>query len=205
MVNITRLSTLILVVLQSCMPIVHNKSDFRIAKESNTSNKIDTNGYYYTISNNNNLKYRILFNNGLYREIGQINSKINSKYFIQKCVIQMNDSVSSSIKNFECMINNYEYFFNVNTNFLNSNAKIWNWGRFKVVDNTLIIQYFYNHFGDYYLMEENGIVLNDKTFRIIKTKDHRTNKVQETDLLYKFKKHEINNLKKFYPKGFLSL
>lgn len=182
----------------SCVPIIHNKQKFTLEGESNIT-AIKTKGYYYTLdySKEKESKYivtRILFKNGLFRQIGSIHSKSNSEYFSKKCFIEQNNTYKNSIMNFDCMLNNYNYFFKIKTNFISRNAQVWNWGRVEIINNKIKIQYFYNFHGDYYLFEENGEVLNPESFRITSNYDYKTKEKSEVNYTYFFKEHEVDSI-----------
>jgi len=128
MVKINKYSVLFfLIIIYSCVPVTHNLKKFDI-KKSESIDELKTNGYYYSNNKTNeSIVARILFKDGFYKQLGVVNSDINSEYFKKDCPNVQNDP----FKKLECMIDNYDNFFKINTNFLNRNSEIWDWGDLK--------------------------------------------------------------------------
>ena len=108
-----------------------------------------------------------------------------------KCSLEDNNTIENAFEHFECYLRNRpenKLFF------INKKAEIWNQGIYKIEDNKITIQIFYNSIGDYYLYEENGIILNDTTFVLKKAKDYQTGKEYKIEKEYHFKK--MNNMPK---------
>ena len=64
----------------------------------------------------------------------------------------------------ECAVKASEYMLDKNINeFLeetdkqsNRNYYIWNWGKYHIQNDTIVVKWFYNHFGDYFLVEKKN-------------------------------------------------
>jgi hypothetical protein len=198
------LTLLFFVINYSCAPIVHNRNDFNF-KEGQIIDGIQTNGYYYAYNFSKNqdsksITVRILFKNGLYKQIGVVSSESDSDYFKKRCNNIQNNTYESSFENIECMIDNYDYFFKVKTNFVNKNAEIWDWGGFEIRGDRIKIQYFYNRFGDYYLIEEEGRVIDSQSFKMVSKYDYRNGIKEDLNITYFFKKYDVNNVLNYKPK-----
>ena len=183
--------------------MIHNKRGLTVKKDLKIT-EIKTDGYYFALDSSQEkddkfINARILFEDGSFKDIGRISSKYTSEYFSKRCSANPTNTYQSSKTNLECMLDNYEYFFKIKTNFLNRNAQIWNWGRFEIIDGEITIQYFYNHFGDYYLTEEKGTIIGDDSFRIKSIFDYKTKKLTDVDITYLFEAHNINKILKFRP------
>ncbi|OMQ12522.1 hypothetical protein [[Flexibacter] sp. ATCC 35103] len=199
MVKINKYSVLIfLVIIYSCVPITHNKNKFDI-KKSESIDEIKTYGYYYSNNRNNeSIVARLLFRDGFYKELGVVNSEINNKYFKKYC-----DNIESNcFKNLECMIDNYDNFFKIETNFLNRSSEIWDWGRFEIKEGKIKIQYFYNRFGNYYLVEERGVIIDNKSFNISSKYDYRNGISENLNITYFFKEYDVNKALNCKPRFF---
>lgn len=189
--------------LYSCVPMIHNKSRLTI-KKSLRITEIKTDGYYFALDSSQEkddkfVDARILFEDGYFRDIGRISSKYTSEYFTKRCSVNPTNTYQSSKSNLECMLDNYEYFFKVKTNFLNRNAQIWNWGRFEIIHGEITIQYFYNYLGDYYLVEEKGSIISSNSFRIKSIFDNKTKKLTNVDVTYLFEPYNVKNILTYKP------
>lgn len=163
-------------------------------------NKIETEGYYFNVydldkeyhkNKGKFIKMRVFLNNGY-------------TYFVKN---GFGDLCGDTIS-LKCAIEKSEYMLDKNINeFLkdteNQNRPIvslWNWGKYDIKKDSILIQSFYNHFGDYYLTEEKGVVIDSNSFRILNIKDYRTNQETSVDELYMFKYYDVNKLYNKIPK-----
>ncbi|MGV3547793.1 MAG: hypothetical protein ACO1N4_12075, partial [Pedobacter sp.] len=77
---------------------------------------------------------------------------------------------------------------------------LWNWGRYRTENNKILIQTFYNHFGDYYLSEEEGEMLDNNSFKIYRATDYKTGKTEAKEEIYFFKPFDVSPLYNKIPK-----
>lgn len=192
----------LIIIFYSCIPIVHNKSKL-IRKENLPITALKTEGYYFTVDQSRDkedkfIVARLLFENGIFREIGRISLNDTSAYK-KRCPLTLINTYEVSQRMLECMLDNYEYFFKIKTNFLNRNSKIWNWGRFEITNGEIKVQYFYNYLGNYYLLEEKGEIINTDSFRIKSIFDNKTKKSTEVNVLYLFKEYNVDEILKYSP------
>jgi hypothetical protein len=188
----------------SCFPKRFNKKHFKLDHEIHID-KIETEGYYYTIFDygtyskykGKGISMRILLKNG-YTYIPKIG-------YGDQC----GDSIS-----LKCDIEMSEYMLDKNINkFLKDTheqkrpiVSLWNWGKYEINKDSILIQRYYNHFGDYYLVEERGVVIDSTSFRLLKIKDYRTKQGKQggdIDEYYKFKKYDIEKIYNKIPKKLL--
>jgi len=200
MVKINKLLVSVLsIMIYSCAPMIHNKDKFIVKVDANI-NELRTNGYYYTLDSTskygtNSIMARILFKEGYFKELGIINPNLDNQYFKKKC----SEIQSNALKNLECMIDNYDYFFKIKTNFLNRNSSVWGWGGTQIKGNSIKIQYYYNRFGDYYLIEEEGRIINDHSFIIYSKYDYRNGRKENLNVKYFFKEYFVTKVIDFKP------
>jgi len=179
----------------SCFPIVHNYDTLTI-KNSKISN-IKTDGYYFSKYKLNKdyhsnkgefIRMKVLLNNGYFHYV--------QNGFGKEC----GDTIS-----IECAIKMSEYMLdkNINEFLVDSNdqkrpvVSLWNWGKYEIKGDSIKMQWFYNRFGDYYLAEENGIVIDSTSFKLTTIKDYSTGKISTIDEIYQFKPY---NIEKIYNK-----
>jgi len=65
-------------------------------------------------------------------------------------------------------------------------------GGFEIKEGKIKIQYFYNRFGDYYLVEERGVVIDDKSFNISSKYDYRNGIIENLNITYFFKEYDVS-------------
>lgn len=82
-----------------------------------------------------------------------------------------------------------------------STMDIWNWGKYKIVKNRILIQTYYNHQGDYYLKEEVGEWLDPSSFRILEIRDYRTDKVEKVNRTFNFKVFDVHLIQDKVPQN----
>ena len=90
-----------------------------------------------------------------------------------KCNLDDHNTLESAFEHFECFIKNNQ---DKGLNFLNAKAEIWNQGVYKIIDNEITLQIFYNSMGNYFLYEEKGKILNDSTFVLENARDFQNGK-----------------------------
>lgn len=180
-------------------PIVHNKALFRVKDVGQYAKfeQMQTNGYYYSVYSREprkgkrgmGVEMKILLNNGYI---------YNFKNGYEN---QCGDSVTLSceFEMSERLLNAYLKPQKVNKN--NGTIALWDWGRYDIKDGRILIQTFYNYFGDYYLLEEEGEVLDHARFKIIREKDYRTDSIKEKEEVYSFKSYDISLIYKKIPKN----
>lgn len=198
-------STIYILLLLFCscypFPVVHNINHFDLRNKKKLLSYIKTDGYYYSVYNLNEsyskyrgeaIKMRVLLNNGY-------------QHYVRN---GYGDECGNTI-NLDCDIEMSEYMLD---KYQNSNDRdylktygVWNWGKYEVWNDTIIIKYFYNRFGDYYLVEEKGIVLDSSSFKILQIKDYRTNRVEKLYEFYQFKKYDVENMYNKIPEKLLSI
>ncbi|MBV7441426.1 hypothetical protein KRX57_08325 [Weeksellaceae bacterium TAE3-ERU29] len=181
----------------SCFPKRFNQKYFKL-NHNIEINQINIDGYYYSIFDYNN-SYSKYMGQGIVMRVFLKNGYM----YIPK--IGYGDQCGDSIS-LECDIKMSEYMLNRNINeFLkNTNeqrrptASIWNWGKYEIKNDTIFIQWFYNHRGDYYLIEEEGKIIDSTSFKLYRIKDYRTKHEKEIDEFYRFKRY---NVSKIYDKS----
>lgn len=166
------------------------------------SSNININGYYYTeidSSSDKTIEVKILLDQGAFRQLDRVRANSSNEYFNQYCNVNQRNTLACAIENFECMLNNYEHFYLVKTNFFNSGAKKWNWGKYTIKGNRISIWYYYNFHGHYYKEEEKGLIIDSQSFIIESVYDQRTNESQPAKLLYRFKPYKVDGILKYKP------
>ncbi|MBB6237542.1 hypothetical protein HDC90_002164 [Pedobacter sp. AK013] len=78
---------------------------------------------------------------------------------------------------------------------------IWNWGKYKIIKDSILIQTYYNHQGDYYLKEEVGERLAPSSFRILQIRDYRTDKVEKVNRIFNFKIFDVHLIQDKVPQN----
>jgi hypothetical protein len=70
-------------------------------------------------------------------------------------------------------------------------SDIWNWGVYKVDNDSILIQYYRNELGDYYLIEQTGVIQNDSTLTILSEREYKSPNsngyYMTLEKIYKFK------------------
>lgn len=84
----------------------------------------------------------------------------------------------------------------------NRNYHIWNWGKYHIQNDTIVVKWFYNHFGDYFLVEEKGIVTDSTTIDFFYFKDYQTNNdtIYKIPKTYNFKGYPIDKIYNKIPR-----
>jgi hypothetical protein len=200
-----KLSILALLILTSCMEINHKKYVINLDKVGDKLRPIRTDGYYYQEREEMTFPY--------YKNSYGGFSKDSTKPYLQKqirpltlhkdgtlltfgfstgfqenyvfdysanCGLTDHNSIGNAKKHFECDIRHYKDRF-----------PIWGKGVFKTENNEIIIQYYINWIGAYYLVEKKGVILNDTTFVLKKLFDYKLNESKDINELYKFQYFDI--------------
>lgn len=110
----------------------------------------------------------------------------NSAFDFKKtCALADRNTIESAFAHFECYLKNEEY--KIRTNFITRKAQIWDQGVYRIENNKITIQTFYNLTGNYYLYEESGDIINDSAFILKRKIDFRTGKESEISRVYTFR------------------
>jgi hypothetical protein len=171
--------------------MIHNKKHFTLLNYKETNLKIKTDGYYYSVY------YRDSIRNGksgkgIYMRVLLNNNALNifKNGYGDDCgkVVKL----ECEIKKSEEMLNKYQEY--IPTGKLNSNFFIWNWGKYSTTNDSIKIQWFYNKFGEYYLIEEKGVIIDSTSFRLIKAYDYGDKTSWEMDRIYTFKPFPVEKM-----------
>lgn len=194
----------IMLINASCIAQRYNKDKYKFNHKISID-QINVNGYYYSIYNLDKdyhkekgyfIKMRVFLNNGY-------------TYFVKNGFgNQCGDTIS-----IDCAIKMSEFMFKKNTKSLlkntdrqtNANYHLENWGKYDIKNDTITIQWYYNHHGRYFLAEEKGIVKDFNSFQLISFKDYRTQKDTVSNEFYQFQKYPIKELYDKIPKKLLKL
>ncbi|CEN42290.1 hypothetical protein [Capnocytophaga cynodegmi] len=179
---------------------IHNKKHFNFQK-SITEKRIKTDGYYYCIHNYDEnstnkgvyLSLQVFLNNGY--------TYIVKNGFGNQC----GDSITldCATKMSEYMLDKNINEFLVDTNKQSGrNYHIWNWGKYQIVNDTITVKWFYNRFGEYYLAEQKGVVLDSTTINFFYFKDYKSKKeiIYPEPKKYHFKSYPIEKIYDKIPK-----
>lgn len=89
------------------------------------------------------------------------------------------NSTDNAKKHFECDLRYYK-----------NKYPIWGKGVFKTEKDEIIIQYYVNWLGDYYLVEKKGEILSDTSFVLTKRFDFKLNKGKDINEVYRFEQFD---------------
>jgi hypothetical protein len=174
--------------------MIHNKKHFTLLNHQENNIKLKTNGYYYSVFDRDSIKtrnsgkgiyMRVLLNNNAFHVVGNGFGEYCGKVVKLEC----------EIKKSEEMLNKYQE--NKPTGKLTSNFFIWNWGKYSTANDSIKLQWFYNKFGEYYLIEEKGVIIDSTSFKLTKATDYGDKTSWEMDRIYTFKPFPV---KKMYDK-----
>ncbi len=198
------------ILFNSCVVIYNKENLTDLNKIGSKKNELKTNGYYYSILKQKEYNHYILDENDKYiidstkfKEIIKVSpiilnydgSAFNMPTFTgfqknilfdfkTKCSLIDNNSLETALKHFECY---YKNLPEEKYNFMNKNSEIWGQGVYNTEKKKIKIQTFYNHIGNYYIMEKTGEIINDTTFILKKRVTLRTHKEFKTSEVYHFK------------------
>jgi len=128
----------------------------------------------------------VLYSNGSVIKTGSFSGDRDRKVFdfgIQ-CDLEESNTLLRAQENLEC------YYSKLNENNIysaDSKVSVWGNGIYRIHKNSIIIQSYYNQLGNYNLMEERGIIINDSTFLLKERIDYGSGNTLEIDKTYKFK------------------
>ena len=194
------ISTFLFFCLCACS-VIYNKKSF-VFSNTLSERKLRTNGYYYHVYN---LDKEYMRQKGVY---------INMQLFLDNGYTYVvkngfGDYCGDLIEK-ECAVKASEYMLDKNINeFLeetdkqsNRNYHIWNWGKYHIQNDTIVVKWFYNSFGDYFLVEEKGIVIDSTTLDFFYFKDYQTNNDTIYKILktYNFKVYPIDKIYNKIPR-----
>lgn len=188
---------MLLLLTYSCIPpIIHNKSSLTNWDDGDEK-KLNSNGYYYSIYDRSNVTDSKQ-GKGIYMQVFLENGftyTVRNGYG-NECGKLVDLSCEFAVS--ERMLKAYlESPKNKKTNTMD----IWNWGKYKIVKDRILIQTYYNHQGDYYLKEELGELLDSSSFRILQIRDYRTDKVEKVNRIFNFKIFDVHLIQDKVPQN----
>ena len=201
----TRLYLFVLLILTSCMVIMHKKYVINLDKIGDKLRAIKTDGYYYEERERKAFPY--------YKNSYGGFSQDSTKPYLQKQIRPLTLHKDGSLLTFGFSTGfqeNYMFDYSANCGLFDQNSLdnakkhfecdiryykdrylIWGKGVFKTEKNEIIIQYYINWIGTYYLLEKKGEILNDSTFVLKKLFDFKLNESKDINELYKFQHFDI--------------
>lgn len=184
--------------------IIHNKKHFAFSEQF-TERKIKTKGYYYQVYD---LDAQYTKEKGVFIRMTVFLDN-GYVYFVKN---GFGDQCGDSIT-LDCAMKMSEYMLDKNINeFLTDTNKqsgrnyhIWNWGKYQIVNDTITVKWFYNRFGEYYLAEEKGVVLDSTTIDFFYFKDYKTKEedISQPPERYIFKPYPVEKMYDKIPKKML--
>jgi hypothetical protein len=187
-----RLSILFIVLFLTIgCSMIHNKKKFTLLNHQENNIKLKTGGYYYSVFDRDSLRtnnkgkgiyMRILLNNNAFQYFRNGYGDDCGKIVQLDCDINKSEQMLMSYQN-------NEYKGKRNSNFF-----IWNWGKYSTTNDTIKMQWFYNKFGEYYLIEEIGVIIDSTSFRLINGIDYGSKTSWEMDRTYYFKPFPVDNM-----------
>ncbi len=211
---------LILLIFNSCYVVKHKKNVLNLKERGVQNEQLKLDGYYYRIyereafpffknvyggySENKSEPYKqkviepiILNSNGTARTFNTSSGFRENLIFDfeNHCDLTDSNSYNNAIKHFECELNHDS-----------DKYEIWGKGVYKVTKSKILIQYYINWIGDYYLREKKGEILTDSTFILTERYDYKLDTTYQIDELYKFRtfknKPDSTNFITKHPKRF---
>lgn len=200
-----KLSILTSLFLTSCMVVNHKKHVINLKKVGDRLKPLCTAGYYYQEREEITFPYSknqfggytqdstkpylqkqirplTLYKDGTLLTFG-ISTGFQENYafdYSTNCKLQDYNSIENARKHFECDIRHYK-----------NRHPIWGKGVFKTEENEIVIQYYVNWMGAYYLVEKKGKILSDTSFVLNKSFDYKLNAANDINELYKFQKFDL--------------
>lgn len=163
-------ATIAILGISSCSSRIYDKDKLTIANTPFQKENITfrTDGYYYQI-----IEYEKGENLSLEMEHGKSNYCAVSPIifyddgFVRKSEFthgvkpfitnqEKKDSIEELLRNLDKSIRDNNFHVKIENT-------IWDWGLYRQSPNELVIQYFYNHYGHYRLINYSGVVKNDTT------------------------------------------
>lgn len=194
----------IMLINMSCLGQRYNKDKYKFDYKINID-QINVRGYYYSIykldkdyhrEKGHFIKMRVFLNNGYtYFVKNGFGNQCGDTITIN-CAIKMSEfMLKKNIKNFLKNTNKQT----------NANYNLDNWGKYNIKNDTITIQWYYNHHGRYFLAEEKGIIKDFNSFQLISFKDYRIQKDTVSNEFYQFQEYDIEDLYNKIPKKLLKL
>ncbi len=150
---------LLFFLISSCN-IIHHKSKLHLIDKPFSMDSISfrTNGYYYTILENERsqagtyyIKPLIFYDNGYVRK-----AEFRYGHFVSL-------SAESERKKIDLTLKEIERSITVDSFHVQIENTIWDWGLYNQYQDSILIQSYYNILGEYELFDWGGKVLNDST------------------------------------------
>jgi len=202
--QILLVATIVILGITSCSSRIYDKDKLTIANTPFQKEDITfrTDGYYYQI-----IEYEQGENLSLEMEYGRSNFCAVSPIifyddgFVRKSEFthgvkpfskneEKKDSIEGILRNLDKSIRENNFHVRIDNT-------IWDWGLYKQSENKLVIQYYYNHYGDYRLIDYSGIVKNDTTLVFKQKKgytdfpSHISKIEDESEEIYYFRKLSV--------------
>lgn len=193
---------LILIFFNSCFVVHHKRSVLNENERGDNLNVLRIDGYYFRelekeaypyykneyggISESKSEPYQqklieplILNKNGSVRIFSETSGSQDDLWFdySENCLLLDFNSIESAKQHFECLLNNDD-----------DRYSIWGKGVFGVDSTRILIQYYVNWRGDYYLQEKSGEILNETSFILTERFDYKLDKRDMINELYLFQK-----------------
>lgn len=172
--------------------MIHNKKHFTLLNHQEKNIKLKTNGYYYSVFDRDSIKtikggkgiyMKVLLNNNTTNNVGNGYGFQCGKIVDLECEFKMSEELLNQYQNYD------EY-----KGKRNSNTFVWDWGKYSTINDTIKLQWFYNKFGEYYLIEEIGVILDSTSFRLIKGIDYGDKTSWEMDRTYIYKPFPVDKM-----------
>lgn len=212
--------SLVVLFFNSCFVINYKKYVLNVNERGDKYNLIKTEGYYFREIEKEAFPY-------YQNEFGWV-SEDESAPYLQKCIEPLILNKNGTVRTFNEQAGfqeNLVFNFNRNCGLIDSNStesakqhfecqlkndedkySIWGKGVFKIDSSGILIQYYINWIGNYYLQEKSGKILNDSSFILVKRFDYYLNKADTINELYQFqkfdKKPDSTNFITEHPKRF---
>jgi hypothetical protein len=199
----------------SCTPRIFNRNDLIINEKTDSSKtksfRID--GYYYHKTESLDFLKEIPKQGGGVKKLADSEFKRKeiealilysngylycSDNLLISTEIEVNRSTESDLErlnHYDSVLIQFEH--DLKNNHFASRPKngrksdIWNWGVYKVDNDSILIQYYRNELGDYYLIEQTGVIQNDSTLTILSEREYKSPNSKgyymTLEKIYKFK------------------
>ena len=171
--------------------MIHNKKHFTLLNHQEKNIKLKTVGYYYSVFDRDTLT-ETTGGKGIYMKVLMNNNVTNhaKNGYGDDCgrIIDLDCEIKKSEEMLDKYQNN-EYKGKRNSNFF-----VWNWGKYSTVNDSIKLQWFYNKFGEYYLIEEKGVIIDSTSFKLTKATDYGDKTSWEMDRIYTFKPFPVEKM-----------
>ena len=192
---------LVFVLCYGCSGKIYDKSKLTIADIPFNQAEISfrTDGYYYTEKVNEVGENRALeevYNGSKTCAISPLifydDGYVRKSEFTHgvrpfETIVDKKDSIEVLLKKMENSISKGSFHVNIENT-------IWDWGLYKQTKDEIFIQYYYNHYGDYKLINYKGKIINDTTIVFTsKTAEELPSYVKDIDIeseeIYHFREY----------------